>query len=179
MSEIRIKCPTCGKVLRLNDVPEIAAATFICPNCGQKHVVGDCQRYGPTPLPDVDGTRYDAALAGVEGAAVGTLSPAEVGRLVDACGAEYGLCVGLNTIGRKASTSEAEVQIATNDRTMSRNHAVIEVRSVGAGVQHILSNGKNKNPSYLNGMLIGAGDRLVLSNGDSIKMGETVLTFKK
>lgn len=158
----------------------MAAATFTCPNCGQKHVVGDCQRYSPTPLLDVDGTRYDAAApAGGERTVVGMPSPAEVGRLVDAGGAEYGLSMGRNTIGRKASTSTASVQIATSDRTMSRNHAVIEVRSVGAGVQHILSNGENKNPSYLNGMLIGVGDRLVLSSGDSIKMGETVLTFKK
>lgn len=45
---IRIKCPTCGKILRLNNVPNINAATFTCPVCKEKHVVGQCQRYVPT-----------------------------------------------------------------------------------------------------------------------------------
>ena len=30
MSEIKIKCPTCGKVLRLQDAPNIDAAFFTC-----------------------------------------------------------------------------------------------------------------------------------------------------
>ena len=42
---IRIKCPTCGKILRLNNVPNINAATFTCPVCKEKHVVGQCQLF--------------------------------------------------------------------------------------------------------------------------------------
>ena len=43
MNEIKIKCPTCGKVLRLQDAPNINAAFFTCPVCEEKHVVGKCQ----------------------------------------------------------------------------------------------------------------------------------------
>ena len=91
----------------------------------------------------------------------------------------YQLCIGINTIGRKAVSSAASVQVATDDRTMSRSHAVIEVRNAGRQTLHILRNGANKNPSYLNGSVIGQKDQLILNNGDSIKMGNTELTFKK
>lgn len=51
MNEIKIKCPTCGKVLRLKDVPNINAAFFTCPVCKEKHIVGKCQRYVEQPKP--------------------------------------------------------------------------------------------------------------------------------
>ena len=104
---------------------------------------------------------------------------ATVGVLVDNMGSTYALRLGINTIGRSAASSTATIQIATNDRTMSRSHAVIEVSNAGGKTIHILRNGANKNPSYMNGVLIGQQDQLVLNNGDRIKMGSTELTFKK
>lgn len=66
MNEIKIKCPTCGKVLRLQDAPNINAASFTCPVCEEKHVVGKCQRYVEQPKPMAssgDETRYGGASA--------------------------------------------------------------------------------------------------------------------
>ena len=51
MSEIKIKCPTCGKILRLLDSPTINTASFTCPVCKEKHVVGNCQRFVEQPKP--------------------------------------------------------------------------------------------------------------------------------
>ena len=201
MSEIRIKCPTCGKVLRLNETPTINKATFTCPNCKEKHIVGNCQRYTPAPpkpaAPSADETRYgnmasaqrqggdETRYAGYRSGAtsgdetlVGAPPQPKVGMLVDSNGTAYQLAIGFNTIGRKASSSTASVQIATDDRTMSRNHAVIEVQNAGGKLLHILKNGANKNPSYHNNALIAPGDQLILNNGDRIKMGETILMFK-
>ncbi len=201
MSEIKIKCPTCGKVLRLTETPNINAASFTCPVCNVKHVVGECERYTSAPKPSAssaDETRYGNASSTTQqsggdetryaGAAAGpsdndttrtdAAQQAKVGMLVDANGAAYQLAIGFNTIGRKASSSTASVQIVTDDRTMSRNHAVIEVRQAGGQLLHILKNGANKNPSYLNNALVGQGDQLILNNGDRIKMGRTILTFK-
>jgi pSer/pThr/pTyr-binding forkhead associated (FHA) protein/predicted RNA-binding Zn-ribbon protein involved in translation (DUF1610 family) len=186
MSEIKIKCPTCGKVLCLNETPTINKATFMCPNCKEKHIVGNCQRYTPAPpkpaAPSAEETRYagykSGTLSGDE-TLVGAPPQPKVGMLVDSNGAAYQLAIGFNTIGRKASSSTAFVQIPTDDRTMSRNHAVIEVRNAGGQLLHILKNGANKNPSYHNNMLVGPGDQLILNNGDRLKMGNTVLTFKK
>lgn len=199
MNEIKIKCPTCGKVLRLQDAPNIDAAFFTCPVCKEKHIVGKCQRYVEQPKPVAptgDETQYGGAsmqhLGGDEtkmalGArqeygdetCIGGTSTARVGMLVDNKGASYQLCSGINTIGRKAISSSASVQIATDDRTMSRSHAIIEVRNAGGQTIHILRNGANKNPSYLNGSLIGQQDQFILNNGDQIKMGNTELIFKK
>lgn len=45
----------------------------------------------------------------------------------------YTLSLGINTIGRKAQTSNATVQIDTDDLTMSRSHSIIEVRKLKTG----------------------------------------------
>ena len=198
MNEIKIKCPTCGKILRLQDAPNINAASFTCPVCKEKHVVGKCQRYVEQPKPTAssgDATRYGGVFAQQQGGdetrigsqpqhgsgdetRIASASRPAVGVLVDNMGRTYALRSGINTIGRKASSSAATVQIATDDRTMSRSHAVIEVSNAGGNTIHILRNGANKNPSYLNGSLIGQQDQLILNNGDRIKMGNTEVTFK-
>ena len=198
MSEIKIKCPTCGKILRLQDAPNINAASFTCPVCKEKHVVGKCQRYVEQPKPTAssgDETRYGGGSAQQQGGdetrigsqpqygsgdktRIDPVSRPAVGVLVDNMGRTYQLRSGINTVGRKASSSAATVQIATEDRTMSRSHAIIEVSNAGGRIIHILRNGANKNPSYLNGSLIGQQDQLILNNGDRIKMGNTELTFK-
>lgn len=198
MSDIKIKCPTCGKILRLKDVPNINAASFTCPVCHEKHIVGKCQRYAEQPQPISpygDETQYSGNSVRQFGGEetrlasgtwqgngdvtrIGGAPSVTIGMLVDKKGTEYRLCSGINTIGRKAISSSASVQIATDDRTMSRSHAVIEIRNESGHTINIIRNGANKNPSYLNGSLIGKQDQLILKNGDRIKMGNTELTFK-
>lgn len=175
MNEIKIKCPTCGKVLRLKDVPNINAAFFTCPVCKEKHIVGKCQRYVEQPKPIAssgDETQYGGGFVQQSGGDETQIGPQPqygggdetrtasascptVGVLVDNMGSTYALRLGINTIGRSAASSTATIQIATNDRTMSRSHAVIEVSNAGGKTIHILRNGANKNPSYMNGVLIG------------------------
>lgn len=186
MNEIKIKCPTCGKILRLLDSPTINTASFKCPVCGEKHIVGNCQRFVEhQKQPSSEETQYAGAGSGAS-----TPDPdvtriysapttVTVGTFVDNAGRTYQLQVGINTIGRQASTSSATVQIATDDRTMSRNNAIVEVRNAGGQTIHILKNGANKNPSYYNGTLIESSDQFILNNGDRVKFGNTELTFKK
>lgn len=184
MSEIKIKCPTCGKVLRLQDTLNINAATFTCPVCNEKHTVGRCQRYverSKLTSPSCEETQYgptQSSACGEDETRIGSVPDTEIGTLADNMGRTYQLCIGINTIGRKASTSTASVQIVTDDRTMSRSHAIIEVSDIGGEMIHILRNGANKNPSYLNGTVIGSQDQFILNNGDCIKMGTTELIFK-
>lgn len=197
--EIKIKCPTCGKILRLQDSPTIDKATFTCPVCKEKHVVGKCQRFVEHPKPQQSAgeeTQYGSSAfrmgggeetqyagSGYAGSGEETriysAPQSNVGSLVDNMGKTYKLRIGINTIGRKATTSSATVQIDTTDRTMSRSHAVIEVRNAGGQILHILKNGANKNPSYHKGALVGPSDQMILNNGDKVKFGSTELTFKK
>lgn len=195
---IKVKCPACGKVLILPDSPDINTKTFTCPVCKEKHVVGNCKRVVDQPTPKApagEETQYGPSFsrtsggeetqyvgsnqnAGGEETRMFTAQQPKVGALIDNFGRAYQLKIGINTIGRKANSSTASLQIETLDRSMSRSHAVVEVRNAGGQVVHILKNGANKNPSYLNGTILGPSDQLVLNNGNRIKLGNTELTFK-
>lgn len=191
MNEIKIKCPTCGKILRLADAPNISQATFTCPVCREKHTVGKCSRIAESPMGNSgEETRIGGCsstigeetriTSGGDETRIGSAPQQQAaGHLADNNGRCYRLSLGINTIGRKASTSTATVQIYTDDRYMSRSHAVIEVRQMGGQVVHLLKNGANKNPSYLNGSLIGANDQLILNDGNRLIFGKTELIFKK
>ena len=93
-------------------------------------------------------------------------------------GQKYPLGFGSNVIGRKATTSQATVQIATDDRYMSRQHLAIQVCKVSTdNVRVVVSNYHNKNASYVNGQLLNEGDQLILSEGSIIKMGNTTVVY--
>ena len=92
----------------------------------------------------------------------------------------YPLAIGRNTIGRKSSTPQATVQIDTNgNNTMSRSHAVIEMVRMGdMSIRAIISNGSNKNPTFVSGVLLNGADKLILKNGAEIKMGNIILRYE-
>lgn len=93
-------------------------------------------------------------------------------------GQKYPLGFGNNVIGRKATTSQATVQIATDDRYMSRQHLAIQVIKASTdNVRVVVSNYHNKNASYVNGQLLNEGDQLVLTEGSIIKMGNTTVVY--
>lgn len=194
MSEISIKCPTCGKILRIKETPTINTARFICPVCNEKHIVGNCQRIQKNQPKDIEATQYGTSQSTTSGSAEETQyepngsgaveetrvanAPVNVGYLVDSAGRSYQLSKGVNTIGRKAMTSNATVQIDDPNGYMSRNHASIEVRERGNQLLYIMKNTLNKNPSYVNGNLVSEGDQLILNHGDRLKLGFNELTFK-
>lgn len=176
------------------DGSNINSKKFTCPACKELHVIGNCERVIPKPqpvIPSADETQYNTTgreetqYAGSgynknpEETSFYAAPQPTIGVFVDNSGRTYQLQIGINTIGRKAMTSSATIQIMSDDRTMSRSHAVVEVRNAGGQIIHILKNGANKNPSYHNGILIGASDQLILNNGDRVKFGNTELTFKK
>ena len=81
-------------------------------------------------------------------------------------------------LARKATTSQATVQIATDDRYMSRQHLAIQVIKASTdNVRVVVSNYHNKNASYVNGQLLNEGDQLVLTEGSIIKMGNTTVVY--
>lgn len=193
MDELKIKCPSCGKIIGIANKPGIENASFTCPVCKERHKVGECPKVIMKPISkddsektqygidqhtssDTEKTRYSAS--DFRSNDTHTKSELKIGVLVDNFGNVYQLYNGINSIGRKASSSPASVQIAVEDRYMSRNHAIIEVRNSGGNILHIMKNGANKNPSYVNGKLIESFDQVILNHGDKIKLGYTELTFK-
>lgn len=194
MNEITIKCPSCGKTLRLKEMPANENASFICPVCKEKHRVSSCKQmqpklsianestqYGPLPAPKRDNneeTCFEAPKKdnNEETRAFNTLP--KLGVLEDLQGHKYQLNKGVNTIGRKAKSSQAVIQIDDPDCFMSRNHASIEVRNTGVSTLYVLKNTFNKNRSYVNGSLVSTGDQMILNDGDRLKFGTKELIFK-
>jgi predicted Zn finger-like uncharacterized protein len=85
---------------------------------------------------------------------------------------------GLYIVGRKASTSNANICIDTQDKAMSRNHMQIEVKRTAQGSQiHSLTDSRSKNRTKYNGRYLDEGEVIVLKNNDEIVIGDTVLRF--
>jgi len=90
----------------------------------------------------------------------------------------YPLRMGSNVVGRKAATSEATVQIATADKYMSRQHALIKLTRVADGsLKALISNYHNKHVTYVNGMELVEGDEVILLHGAQIEMGKTTVEY--
>jgi pSer/pThr/pTyr-binding forkhead associated (FHA) protein len=78
---------------------------------------------------------------------------------------------GVNTIGRKSSSSQSSIQIQ-GDEYISRNHATIEVVMKKDGnFEHRLSDNNSKNRTYHNDTPLEAGDISVLMPGDTVGFG--------
>lgn len=89
------------------------------------------------------------------------------------------LASGRNIVGRKAKTSQANVQIPADDLYMSRLHCVINVSYGADGRPKVmLSNYQNKNRTAVNGRVINGQDHIRLSDGNQITLGRTTMTFK-
>lgn len=126
----------------------------------------------PVSSPSYKTLRMDAKTIMPQG------SYALPGKLIDNYGKSYSLSMGINTIGREDVSSSAHVQISTDDRYMSRNHAILEVFTSGSELTYILKYGENRQISiYHNGMPLNVGSTTQLHNRDAIRLGHTELTF--
>lgn len=127
-------------------------------------------------VPSMQTQHMNAGMS--SGTIIGTSQPEATGRLTDDNGITYPLQSGVNTIGRKDACSYASTQISTDDRYMSRNHAVIEVSGYGPGLMCVLRFGDNSQvPIVHNDIPLAPGQSARLTNGDRITLGHTKLTF--
>jgi hypothetical protein len=82
---------------------------------------------------------------------------------------------GLNTIGRKASTSQSTIQLS-GDEFISKNHAAIEVvMKKDYTFEHRLSDRNSTNGTYHNDMLLEPNDINILMPGDTVGFGKRTL----
>lgn len=189
METKRIKCPKCGVVLDVTNSKNEAVKLITCPKCKVKlqvkfqpqekpleaHTV-----YGPQRPVNNGETQLGGALIG-NSASTELASPKlQVQRASLLCdGEKYPLEIGRNVVGRKAQTSTATLQIATADRYMSRQHAVVNVtRLPDGGLKCTLRNDQNKNQTLVDGQPIENGDEIRLTDGNRITMGHTTILFK-
>lgn len=189
MQTKRIKCPKCGVVLDVKNSKNEEVKQIICPSCKtvlqvkfqpQQEPMEAKTFYAPPKQPVADnGTTQ--LVGGSFGATQLVMSPKNETAKASLVfgGVSYPLEEGQNIVGRKATTSTANVQIETADRYMSRQHCSITVTTLPDGKKKaVLSNYQNKNQTTIDGQSIETGDAIRLTDGNSITMGHTTLTFK-
>ena len=188
----RIKCPKCPAVLDVKNTKNEAEKHIVCPSCGTPLIVKFAVQQEPiqepmtahtfleTPKPSSNNgeTRLAGGLSGATQLYAPTPEANADARLMFG-GVSYPLMEGKNIVGRKGTTSTATVQIETADRYMSRQHCCIIVKTLPDGTRRVvLSNYQNKNLTSVDGQEIATGDEIRLTNGNSITMGHTTVTFK-
>lgn len=184
---IKIQCPNCSTHLSVKPIPGIENKSVTCPVCKRKMPFVQYIKKGivqndtynakeETDLGNTNGNHQDPESDYGEG-----LETKVIGSLMDVSnGMTYPLRKGRNVIGRRASSSSADIQAApSNNLRVSREHLVIDVRFVaGKGIQHYVSLYKEKvNKTIVNGMQLQAGEELILKNGNLIELPDFRMRF--
>ena len=170
---LSIKCPYCQVRLKIDEskIPAHLNA-FNCPRCKKPISVSLLHQY--KIVSDNEETQYIQKSKN---------TTATLTVLADACtpSQSFQLRTGINIIGRKnGNTSEAKIEIETNDKLMSREHIKIEAVQYGKGeYNYLLSDNGSKNQTRHNSHYLDHGEIIVLHNQDEIEIGNTKIQFNK
>lgn len=170
MAKLKITCPNCRSLLSIEETPGIGDKMLSCPICRFRAKVSVFQQQAlGKARPNDDDEEPTQINFGTMDRTIGSLFHGAE---------EYSLHKGPNTIGRKAKTGHAEVQIS-DDRYMSRQHAVITIKEGGSGLEHHLQPTNPKNPIKVNGKLLQNADVVILQWGDRLTFGHTEIVFDR
>ncbi len=161
MIEKKLKCPKCGGVLLVKNSNNEKFLIVTCPNCKAKiraaFDLDETQIVQPATTKSVGSIYYN--------------------------GHTFPLHIGKNILGRKAQSMSVDIPIDTEDRSMSREHAQIEViRLPNERIKAILSDLRDsrkaeQKPIILECEPLDIVDRIVLSYGDNITLGNTNIKY--
>lgn len=188
----RVKCSNCGIILEVKNSKNEAVKLITCPQCKaplrvrfsrsnplevETILPGRQQRVAPQN----DG---ETLLGGRQDSERTILGQGRQQGAATAClvlaGQQYVLRQGANTVGRKAQTSQATLQLPVSDPYMSRHHLQITVSVLPNGkLKAVISNDRNKNITSINGVELPHDEAIVLSNGDRIVMGKTTVVYQE
>lgn len=178
---IRIKCPNCGAILTVANSPANVGKSVKCPICKEKHAFTDFKAVQKTEA-DADRTSLGLNVSSKDMTQLPQMPKViTIGYLMDESRhKKYTLTEGINLIGRKTyqTASPASIPIETDDLGFSRKHLYIEaVKGPDGIVRHYAYNAFNKNETQINGISLGAGDKVILHNSDVIHSANTTLIF--
>ena len=162
METKRVKCPKCDKKLEVTNKKQESVLLVKCPQCGAKiRVKFDT---GETMLADAEDRSEIIGSLKYEGK-------------------YYPLHEGVNILGRKILQPDADVTIETDDLTMSRKHAAIEVvRLKSNKIKAVLGDLRTREKAGIKPIIheeipLDVDDRVVLCFGDTIQLGDTILKY--
>lgn len=167
----RVFCPSCNIALQVSAAHK---GVLTCPRCKKANEIA-AYLDQPKAAEDKDKTVLSNRDS-FKPAATGILKVISGG-----CNPSYiTLQPGLNTLGRKTSTSKEGVNILleTCDAYISKKHAHIRVvlRS-GQQAEYQLSDAGSTNGTRHNGEKLGKGEVIILRPGDKIQIGRTEFSF--
>lgn len=204
----RVKCPSCGVVLDVRNSKNEAVKLITCPQCKaslrvrfqpQQPLEVATVFSGAQPQPQrgqnipnsgetqLGGLRFGDTLLGKgrdsdETLLAGKGAQSIPQRTASLCfgGQQFPLREGINTIGRKAQTSQATVQVPTSDPYMSRSHVRIVLSTLQNGrLKAVITNDHNKNITTVNGVELLGDDAIILSEDARIVMGKTTVVYQE
>ena len=176
---LKLKCPHCGAVLlvkRISGLENKIIPCLVCKNAYKfseyKVIQQSSNKVEDPTIPILGGKENLTQPGGQQVWYIGKL------RQKASRSKDYQLHLGINTLGRAAQTSRASIQIVTDDAYMSRMHCAIEVHKLpSGGYVHYFFNTENKNSTFVNGVKVENGDRMILCGGESIRMANTEVQF--
>jgi ribosomal protein L37AE/L43A len=148
-----------------------------CPKCGIERDIGSFKSQEEAAKAAIAGGTF---VKGMDTSASKMLVPAALMLSDGFCEPKKLLLLkGENTIGRKAASSRASIQLETEDEYMGRNHARIElnVRPDRSFYEYCLSDMGSANGTWKNKKKIEQGDIVMLQQYDTIRLGRTVFRF--
>lgn len=168
---IAIKCPHCQVGLKVDEgkIP-LGLTSFKCPKCKGSIPTSLLHTPADEPQSEPETTLVHPIRNGM-------------GRLTVVADEQtpeqlFPLHEGRMIIGRKSNAAKANILIQTADRTMSRAHAVIEVKPDGkGGYKHYLSDNNSKNHTLYNQNYLEDGEVVVLQDNDELVLGHTVIRY--
>lgn len=159
-----ITCPNCHGKLEVTNPKQEPMLLITCPNpaCGAKLRV-----------------RFDTG----ETIIAPKKKVATVPGYLSYNGEYFVLAEGRNSVGRNSSKHESNIEIQTADKSVSRVHCLLEaVRIESVRMKVIASDLRSEEkmaqmPTCIADEPLAKEDRIVLEDGDTIKIGGQVLTF--
>lgn len=181
MSNMKVVCPNCHKLLTVASQPGIEGKTLICPSCQFKAKFSVFMNGASAQ--GAHGTGNDDTVMPGWATGGGAQHPVKTnpGRIrVVQTGQIIPLTLGHHTIGRIANPPRATIMIgsaANSDEHMSRCHLELDIVNGPTGMQHRLKD-LGKNPSKLNGKEIPKGLIPIWNIGDTVTIGKTDLILE-
>ncbi len=171
--KIKITCPQCKSTLSVNRSPGIENKALTCPVCKYKAIVSSYMNSAinvQTPSCDapteVGGKQTPPPIPS-------SVKPvSEVPVCLKVNGVMHPLKVGSNSVGRKAKSGTADIQIA-GDKYMSRNQGIFYVEKTLNGFIYKYQELGAANHSVISGVVLEDGDVVAIKVGDVLLMGDT------
>lgn len=164
MQKKKVKCPLCHQLIEVSNPDNAEQLVVVCPTptCSARLRVTFAT--GQTVLTKSTGQETASGYL-----------------LFD--GNRYSLKEGLNIIGREADSSDADVQLPTDKRYVSRKHIGIELVRLKKGTTKCIIRDLRdeekiaQKATLVNGEKLELQDRIVLKHGDTIEVGELKIMF--